>query len=203
MLQKLNREYDLRLVRLGTGLEPISTGSLAGLQPQDPGTRLLELLQASRARQRGAVRHHRLQRRHHQRRQEERWKAWRRCRCRYFAVGVGEAEGFTDVRIAKVGAPEFAFRGREFKIDLTIQASGMKGRIVPLFFNRGKNIVTTRASRHRQPTPSSRKSPSPSRPRSSAPMGFPSAFRPRPANRSPRTTRKSSKSTCSATRFAS
>ena len=61
-----------------------------------------------------------------------------------FAVGVGEAEGFTDVRIAKVGAPEFAFRGREFKIDLTIQASGMKGKSVPLFFNRGKNIVTTR-----------------------------------------------------------
>jgi hypothetical protein len=61
-----------------------------------------------------------------------------------FAVGVGEAEGFTDVRIARVGAPEFAFRGREFKLDLTIEASGMKGKTVPMFFNRGKNLVTTR-----------------------------------------------------------
>ncbi len=41
-----------------------------------------------------------------------------------FTVGVGETEGFTDVRIAKFGAPEFAFRGREFKIDLTVQAIG-------------------------------------------------------------------------------
>src|SRR5439155_17396536 len=61
-----------------------------------------------------------------------------------FTVGVGENEGFTDVRIAKFGAPEFAFRGREFKIDLTVQAFGMKGRSVPLFFNRGKNLITTR-----------------------------------------------------------
>src|SRR5258705_63781 len=62
-----------------------------------------------------------------------------------FTVGVGETEGFTDVRIAKLGAPEFAFRGREFKIDLTLQAFGMKGKTVPLFFNRGKNLITTRA----------------------------------------------------------
>jgi uncharacterized membrane protein len=61
-----------------------------------------------------------------------------------FTVGVGDSEGFIDVRIAKLGAPEFAFRGREFKIELTLQASGMKGKTVPLFFNRGKNLITTR-----------------------------------------------------------
>ena len=57
-----------------------------------------------------------------------------------FAVGVGQAEGFTDVRIAKVGAPEFAFRGREFKIDLDDPSLGHERQVVPLFFNRGKNI---------------------------------------------------------------
>ncbi|HEY1236148.1 MAG TPA: glutamine amidotransferase, partial [Candidatus Binatia bacterium] len=49
-----------------------------------------------------------------------------------------------DLRIARFGAPEFAFRGREFKIELTIQAFGMKGKSVPLFFNRGKNLIATR-----------------------------------------------------------
>ena len=38
-------------------------------------------------------------------------------------------------------APEFAFRGREFKIDLTVQAYGLKGKSVPLYFNRGKNLI--------------------------------------------------------------
>ena len=55
-----------------------------------------------------------------------------------------ETEGFTDVRIAEVRAPEFAFRGREFKIDLTVQAYGLKGKSVPLYFNRGKNLITSR-----------------------------------------------------------
>ncbi|MGH7784173.1 MAG: vWA domain-containing protein, partial [Candidatus Binatia bacterium] len=48
-----------------------------------------------------------------------------------FTVGVGDTEGFTDVRITDVRTPEFAFRGREFKLDLTVQASGMKGKTVP------------------------------------------------------------------------
>ncbi|HTN70189.1 MAG TPA: glutamine amidotransferase, partial [Methylomirabilota bacterium] len=61
-----------------------------------------------------------------------------------FTVGVGETEGFTDVRIADLRAPEFAFRGREFKVDLTIQASGLKGKTIPLYFNRGKNLITSR-----------------------------------------------------------
>jgi hypothetical protein len=62
-----------------------------------------------------------------------------------FAVAAGEAEGFTDVRIAEVRAPQFAFRGREFKLDLTVHAAGLKGKTVPLYFNRGKNLITTRS----------------------------------------------------------
>ncbi|HLN85068.1 MAG TPA: hypothetical protein VK200_01370, partial [Candidatus Limnocylindrales bacterium] len=45
LIQKLNRDYDLRVIRFGTSLEPIAPGGLAGLKPQAPGTRLLELLQ--------------------------------------------------------------------------------------------------------------------------------------------------------------
>jgi len=143
MLQALDRDYDLRLVRFGAGLEPIATGSVAGLKPQDAGTRLLELLQATArdsAAQSGIVVF-----------SDGITNGDRRTiegmaplAVPVFAVGVGETEGFTDVRIAKFGAPEFAFRGREFKLDLTVQASGMKGKTVPLFFNRGKNLVTTR-----------------------------------------------------------
>ena len=71
LLQKLNRDYDLKLIRLGTSLEPISSASLAGLKPQDPGTRLLELLQTTARDSNEAIGgHHCFHRRHHQRRQE-------------------------------------------------------------------------------------------------------------------------------------
>ena len=143
LIQKLNRDYDLRLVRFGTSLEPIAPGSLAGMRAQDPGTRLIELLQA--AARDGAA-------------QsaivvfsdgiangiEKSLDGMAPLRVPVFAVGVGQTEGFSDVRITRLGAPDFAFRGREFKIDLTVQASGMKGKSVPLFFNRGKNLIATR-----------------------------------------------------------
>ena len=143
LLQRLYRDYDLRLARFGTSLEPIAPGSLPGMRAQDPGTRLVELLQAA-ARDSapgsaiivfsdGIANGDR-----------KSLDGMAPLPVPVFTVGVGEAEGFTDVRIAKVGAPDFAFRGREFKIDLTVQASGMKGRTVPLFFNRGKNLITTR-----------------------------------------------------------
>ncbi len=143
LIDKLNRDYDLRLIRFGTSLEPIAPGSLAGLQPQDPGTRLLELLQSAArdsAPQSAIV----VFSDGITNGDKKSLDGMAPLRVPVFTVGVGEAEGFTDVRIAKLGAPEFAFRGREFKIDLTIQASGMKGKSVPLFFNRGKNLITSR-----------------------------------------------------------
>ena len=143
LIEKLNRDYDLRLIRFGTSLEPIAPGSLAGLLPQDPGTRLLELLQSA-ARDSAAQSAIVVFTDGITNGEQKSLEGMAPLPVPVFAVGVGETEGFTDVRIAKLGAPEFAFRGREFKIDLTIQASGMKGKSVPLFFNRGKNLITSR-----------------------------------------------------------
>jgi hypothetical protein len=144
ILQKLGRDYDLKLIRLGTSLEPMTTDGLAGLKPQDPGTRLLELLQTSARDSSAASAGIIVFTDGITNGDKKTLDGGPALTVPVFAVGVGEAEGFTDVRITKLGAPEFAFRGREFKIDLTIQASGMKGKSVPLFFNRGKNIITTR-----------------------------------------------------------
>jgi uncharacterized membrane protein len=143
LIQKLNRDYDLRLVRFGTSLEPIAPGSLAGMRAQDPGTKLLELLQAA-ARDSAAQSAIVVFSDGIANGDQKSLEGMAPLPVPVFAVGVGQTEGFTDVRIAKVGAPDFAFRGREFKIDLTIQAAGMKGRTVPLYFNRGKNLVATR-----------------------------------------------------------
>ena len=143
LIQKLNRDYDLRLIRFGTSLEPIAPGSIAGMRPQDPGTRLIELLQAT-ARDSAAQSAIVVFSDGIANGEMKSLDGMAPLPVPVFAVGVGQTEGFTDVRISKLGAPEFAFRGREFKIDLTVQASGMKGKTVPLFFNRGKNLITTR-----------------------------------------------------------
>ncbi|HEY7221548.1 MAG TPA: glutamine amidotransferase [Candidatus Binatia bacterium] len=144
LIQKLSRDYDLRVIRFGTSLEPIAPGSLARLRPQDPGTRLLELLQ--RVTRDGAARSGVIVFSDGITNGEmQSLDGAGALTAPVFTVGVGDTEGFTDVRIAKLGAPEFAFRGREFKIDLTVQAFGMKGKSVPLFFNRGKNLISTRA----------------------------------------------------------
>ena len=143
LIQKLNRDYDLRLVRFGTSMEPIAPGSLAGMRAQDPGTRLIELLQAA-ARDGAAQSAILVFSDGIANGDRKSLEGMAPLPVPVFAVGVGQTEGFADVRISKLGAPEFAFRGREFKLDLTVQASGMKGRTVPLFFNRGKNLITTR-----------------------------------------------------------
>jgi uncharacterized membrane protein len=143
LIERLSRDYDLRLLRFGTGVEPLSPEGLAALQPQDPGTRLIELLQevARDSAPESAVIVFTDGIANGERLEIENMAP---LPVPVFPVGVGDAEGYTDVRIAKLGAPEFAFRGREFKIDLTVHASGMKGRTVPLYFNRGKNLVATR-----------------------------------------------------------
>jgi uncharacterized membrane protein len=142
-IQKLNRDYDLRVIRFGTSLEPIAPGGVAGLQPQAPGTRLLELVQQT-ARDSTAQSAIVLFSDGITNGERKSLDGAPPLAVPVFTVGVGDAENFTDARIAKLAAPEFAFRGREFKLDLTIAASGMKGKTLPLFFNRGKNLVTTR-----------------------------------------------------------
>src|SRR5262245_34239145 len=143
LIQKLNRDYDLRVIRFGTSLETIAPGSLMGLTPQAPGTRLLELLQQA-AREAPAQSAIVLFSDGITNGDKKSLDGAPPLPVPVFTVGVGDAENFTDVRIAELHAPEFAFRGREFKLDLTVAASGMKGKSVPLFFNRGKNLVTTR-----------------------------------------------------------
>ena len=60
-----------------------------------------------------------------------------------FAVGVGQTDGFKDLRIARLRAPELAFRGRAIAIDFVIQAYGLAGAEVPLYFNLGRNLIST------------------------------------------------------------
>jgi uncharacterized membrane protein len=142
LLQRLSRDYDLRIIRFGTGTEPIAPGNVTRLRPQDPGTRLIEVLQSTAkdpaARSGIIVFSDGISN------GEVKTVEGTTIGAPVFAVGVGETQGFTDLRIANFGAPEFGFRGREFKIELTVQAFGMKGKSVPLFFNRGKNLIATR-----------------------------------------------------------
>ena len=143
LIQRLSRDYDLRVIRFGTGLEPIAPDSLERLRAVDPGTRLIELVQ--RAARDGAARSGIVLFSDGIANGEMKSLNGTAPAAPVFAVGVGNTEGFTDLRIARLGAPEFAFRGREFKIELTVQAFGLKGKSVPLLFNRGKNLISTRA----------------------------------------------------------
>jgi len=142
-IRKLARDYDLRLYRFGTSLEPIPPESLSQLAARGEGTRLWEALREA-GREAGAQAGILLFSdgiANGERATGE--------RIAYpgplFAVGVGEAQGFTDLRIADLRAPEFAFRGREVKLDFVIQAYGLKGKGVPLYFNRGRNLISTRS----------------------------------------------------------
>ncbi len=143
LIERLSRDYDLRVISLGTGLEPMGPGGLSNLKAQSPGSRILELLQEIE--RDSAAPSAILLFSDGITNGERKSLDGAPLPVPVFAVGVGDSEGFTDVRIAKLGAPQFAFRGREFKIEVTIDASGMKGRTVPLYFNRGKNLIATRS----------------------------------------------------------
>src|SRR5499426_292771 len=144
LIQELNRDYDLRLYRFGTALEPIAPASISQLKAQDQGTRLLEVLQsaAREAGEQSGILVFTDGIANGDRKTLEETKS---LPVPIFTVGVGDTEGFTDVRIADLRVPEFAFRGRELKLDLTVQAYGLKGRTFPLYFNRGKNLITSRS----------------------------------------------------------
>ena len=144
LIQRLSRDYDLRLFRFGTDLEPIDAASVAQLKAQAQGTRLLELVQSA-AKDAGAQSAILLFSDGIANGDKKTLEGAPPLPVPVFTVAAGEAEGFTDVRIAEVRAPQFAFRGREFKLDLTVHAAGLKGKTVPLYFNRGKNLITTRS----------------------------------------------------------
>jgi uncharacterized membrane protein len=144
LIETLSREYDVRLFRFGANLEPMAPAALAGLAAQDQGTRLIEVLQAAakEANQQSGILVFSDGISNGERQTLEKLPPFS---VPVFTVGLGEADGFTDLRIADVKAPEFAFRGREFKLDLTVRASGLKGKTVPLYFNRGRNLITSRS----------------------------------------------------------
>lgn len=60
-----------------------------------------------------------------------------------FAIALGQSAGFKDLRIKNLRAPKLAFRGREIKIDFTIEAYGLSGTTIPLYFNLGRNLIST------------------------------------------------------------
>jgi uncharacterized membrane protein len=144
LIQLLNRDFDLRLYRFGTGLEPIAPAALAELKAQDQGTRLLETLQnvaKDASLQSGII----VFSDGIANGERKTLDGAPPLPVPVFTVSAGEPEGFIDLRIAELKAPEFAFRGREFKLDLTVKASGLKGKTVPLYFNRGPNLITSRS----------------------------------------------------------
>ncbi len=144
LIERLNSDYDLRVFRFGANMEPIAPAALPALGAQDHGTRLLEVLQAvaKEANQQSGIVVFSDGISNGERQTLQGLPAFP---VPVFTVGLGESDGFTDLRIAEVKAPEFAFRGREFKLDLTVSASGLKGKTVPLYFNRGRNLITSRS----------------------------------------------------------
>lgn len=141
LIERLARNYDLRWYQFSTSLEPIGPGALSRLTPQGKGTRLLEILREA-GREAGAgiilfsdgIANG-----------EDSLREFPSFPRPVFTVGVGETKGYTDIRIADLRVPEFAFRGREIKLDFAVQAYGLAGKNVPLYFNRGRNLVSSRS----------------------------------------------------------
>ena len=142
MIQRLSRDYDLRLFRFGAGLEPMAPNALGQLKAQDQGSRIMEILQSATkdANAQSAI----LLFSDGIANGNKKDLSGTSLPVPVFAIGAGESEGFTDLRIAALHAPEFAFRGREFKLDVVVQAFGFKGRSAPLNFYRGKNLIASR-----------------------------------------------------------
>ena len=160
----------MHLYRFGTALEPIAPASISQLKAQDQGTRLLEVLQSA-AREAGEQSGILLFSDGIANGDRKTLEATQSLPVPVFTIGVGDTEGFTDVRIADLRAAEFAFRGREVKLDLTVKAYGLKGKTFPLYFNRGKNLITS-CSINVDADPFEQKITFSFTPRKSAPIAF-------------------------------
>lgn len=142
LIQRLARDYDLRWYQFSAGLEPITPSSLSGLAARGKGTRLVESLrEAGRDQPAGII----VLSDGIANGESQSLDGSASLPIPVFAVGVGETKGYADLRIADLNFPDFAFRGREMKVDVTIQAHGLSGKTVPLYFNRGRNLVSSRA----------------------------------------------------------
>ncbi|HEY7165075.1 MAG TPA: glutamine amidotransferase [Candidatus Binatia bacterium] len=144
LIRRLDRDYDLRIYSLGTTLEATSPQSLGTLKATGEGTRLLELLQSA-AKDAPAQSAIILFTDGIANGDKKNLEGSAPPPVPVFTVATGDTAGFIDARITDVHAPEFAFRGREFKVEMTVQASGLKGKPLPLYFNRGKNLISSQS----------------------------------------------------------
>src|SRR5258706_2020004 len=144
LIQKLARDYDLRVYQFNTELAPVAPSALAQLSATGKGTRLMEALRDT-ARDAGTESAIMVVSDGIANGESKGAADVASLAIPVVAVGVGESQGYIDLRIADLTAPEFAFRNREFKVDLTVRAYGLKGRTVPIYFNRGKSLVTSRS----------------------------------------------------------
>ncbi len=143
LIERLARDYDLRLFRFDTKLVPIGLASLKELEAHGEGTNLLEALQEAERNVGGAAGIIVLSDgiANGGKDLAESFSL----RLPVFSVAVGKTEGFTDLRIADLLSPELAFRGRELKLNFTVKAYGLTGKTVPLYFTRGRNLISTRS----------------------------------------------------------
>ncbi len=143
LIQRLARDYDLRLYQFGTSLETIGPASLPQLAAQGRGSRLFKALREA-GRDAGTQGGIILFSDGIANGENQSIGDFVSFPLPIFTVGAGETKGFTELRIADLRVPEFAFRGREVKLDFTIQAYGLAGNTVPLYFNRGRNLISSR-----------------------------------------------------------
>ncbi len=143
LIERLARDYDLRLFRFDTKLQPIGLASLKELEARGEGTNLLEALQEAERNAGDAAGIIVLSDgiANGGKDLAESYSL----RLPVFSVAVGKTEGFTDLRIADLLSPELAFRGRELKLNFTVKAYGLTGKTVPLYFTRGRNLISTRS----------------------------------------------------------
>ena len=141
LLQRLAREYDLRLYQFNTEVKAVSPAAIPSLKADGQGSRILAAVEETtkQAGTAGVILF------------SDGIANGERPRdgsgtfpVPVVPIGVGPADGYVDVRIADVGVPEFAFRDREVKFDFIVQAYGFKGKTLSLFFNRDRNLVSTR-----------------------------------------------------------
>jgi uncharacterized membrane protein len=143
LIQQLGREYDLRIYQFGNGLAPVGADTLPQLSAQGRGTRLLEALGEASGQigDRGALLVFSDGIANSDIKSAEDLPSFP---VPIFPVGLGETQGFLDIRVADLKVPEFAFRGREIKIDFALEAFGLGGRTIPIYLNRGQNLLSSR-----------------------------------------------------------
>jgi uncharacterized membrane protein len=143
LIQQLGRDYDLRIYQFGNGLAPVGADTLPQLSAKGRGTRLLEALGEASGQigDRGALLVFSDGIANSDIKSAEDLPSFP---VPIFPVGLGETQGFIDIRVADLKVPEFAFRGREIKIDFALEAFGLGGRAIPIYLNRGQNLLSSR-----------------------------------------------------------